>query len=189
MTPAARLLAILGASPLWSTLLERAPKASIEGWAVGAGALAQTVWNHLHGFHDRHGIRDIDIVYFDENDLSEDAESRVIEAMTTLLGDLGPALDVKNQARVHLWYERRFGAPITPYRSLEDAVATWPTTATAVALVPRRHGAVDLIAPFGLDDLLAGIIRPNKRQITKEIYQAKIDRWRPVWPKLDMRPW
>ena len=189
MTPAARLLAILGASSLWSTLLERAPKAPIQGWAVGAGALAQTVWNHLHGFPDRHGIRDIDIVYFDGSDLSEDAESRVIEAMTTIFGDLGPALDVKNQARVHLWHERRFGVPIAPYRSLEDAIGTWPTTATAVALAPAFDGSLRMIAPFGLEDLLAGIVRPNKRQITENVYLRKIDRWRPVWPKLDIRPW
>ncbi len=189
MTPERRLLEILRRSPLWSTLLDRAPKAPVDGWAVGAGALVQTVWNHLHGYPDRHGIRDVDIVYFDANDLSEEAEGRVIEEMKRLFGDLGVALDVKNQARVHLWYERHFGAPIAPYLSLADAIGTWPTTATAVALVPRRNGSVDMVAPFGLGDLLAGVVRPNKRQITEAVYRAKIERWRPIWPKLDIRPW
>lgn len=189
MTAEDRLFAILRASSLWSALLDRAAKVSIRDWAVGAGALAQTVWNHLHGFHDRQGIRDIDIVYFDDGDLSEEAEARVIDTMTDLFGDIGVALDVKNQARVHLWYERRFGKPLAPYRSLEDAVGTWPTSATAVALSPALDGSIRVIAPYGLDDLLAGVVRPNKRQITEDVYLAKIDRWRPVWPKLDIRPW
>lgn len=189
MTPEERLLEVLGRSSLWSTLLGRAPKVPVDGWAVAAGALVQTVWNHLHGYPERHGIRDLDIVYFDASDLSEDAEQRVIEAMQLLFGDLGVSLDVKNQARVHLWYERHFGAPIAPYRSLDDAIGTWPTTATAVALAPRRDGAIDVIAPFGLDDLLSGVVRPNKRQITEGIYRAKIDRWRSIWPRLDIRPW
>jgi hypothetical protein len=190
LTPHERqLLSILRASTLWSTLLDRADRTRLDSWAVGAGALAQTVWNHLYGFPERHGLRDIDVVYFDANDLSEQAESRIIDRVTALLGDLGVALDVKNQARVHLWYERRFGAPIPPYRSLEDSIATWPTTSTAVALAPTPHGSVRIIAPFGLDDLLSGIVRPNKRQITEDVYEAKIARWRSVWPKLDIRPW
>src|SRR5437899_6635367 len=41
-------------------------------------------------------------------------------------------LDVKNEARVHLWYEDRFGYAIKPYLSSADAIATFPTTATAV---------------------------------------------------------
>ena len=189
MTHEERLLAILRGSQLWSALLGRAPLVSLGDWAVGAGVLVQTVWNHLHGFPDRHGVRDIDIVYFDDRDLSEEAEARAIAEIDRLLGDLGVALDVKNQARVHLWYERRFGKPIPPYSSLEDAIGTWPTTSTAVALAPNLDGSIRVIAPFGLDDLLAGIVRPNKRQITEDIYRAKIDRWRPAWPKLDIRPW
>ena len=34
------------------------------------------------------------------------------------------APDVKNEARVHLWYEARFGAAIPPYQSAEAAIAT-----------------------------------------------------------------
>jgi hypothetical protein len=62
--------------------------------------------------------------------------------------------DVKNQARVHLWYGARFGCPIAPYASVADAVATYPTTATAIAL-RREGGRLACIAPFGLDDLFA----------------------------------
>lgn len=183
------LVSTLRRSALWSVLFGRAGRVEIGDWAVGGGALAQTVWNSRHGFADRHGIRDVDLVYFDDRDLTEEGEARVADEMRALFGDLGVALDVKNQARVHLWYERRFGNSIPPYRSLESAVATWPTTSTAIAVRLTGDGEIGLIAPFGIDDLLAGIIRPNKRQITESVYEAKIARWRPLWPKLDIRPW
>src|ERR1700730_3374080 len=37
-------------------------------------------------------------------------------------------------ARVHLWYEDRFGYALKPYLSSADAIATFPTTATAVGV-------------------------------------------------------
>lgn len=31
--------------------------------------------------------------------------------------------------------------------------------------------------------------RPNKRQITAEIYDGKVARWRQHWPELTIIPW
>ena len=97
-------------------------------------------------------------------------------------------LDVKNEARIHLWYEECFGYAIKPYISSADAIATFPTTATAVG-VRRIHGKFECCAPFGLDDLFGLVVRPNKRQITRDIYEAKVDRWRSIWPRLIFLPW
>jgi uncharacterized protein len=97
-------------------------------------------------------------------------------------------LDVKNEARVHLWYQQRFGYAIEPCRSSADAIATFPTTATAVG-VRRIHGEFECCAPFGLADLFGLIVRPNKRQITRTIYEAKAERWRSIWPRLRILPW
>ena len=41
-------------------------------------------------------------------------------------------MDVTNEARVHTWYQRRFGLPLAPYHSAEHAIATWPSTAARV---------------------------------------------------------
>ena len=105
-----------------------------------------------------------------------------------LFNRLPAKLDVKNEARVHLWYEDRFGYPIAPYRSAADAIATFPTTATAIGIKPRE-GELEICAPFGLDDLFGLVVRPNKRQITQSIYETKVERWRPVWPQLRYLPW
>lgn len=155
---------------------------------VGAGAIAGLVWNSRLGREARTGVKDVDIAYFDSSNLSEAAEKALAWRLAAACPDAGLPFDVKNQARVHLWYGAKFGYPIAPYRSLEAAIATWPTTATAVG-VTLWGGTIEVIAPFGLRDLLDGVVRPNKAQITREIYEAKVRRWRDAWPELTVVPW
>ena len=167
--------------------LERLAVLDLPSWYLGGGCIAQTVWNVAHLNPPTTGIDDFDIAYFDV-DLSARAENEVVACVRDLLSDLPVRPDVKNQARVHLWYASRFGYEIRPYRSCEDALATWPTTAAAVG-VRRVEGALLVEAPFGMDDLLNLVVRPNRVQITPDIYAAKVDRWRTVWPLLQILPW
>jgi hypothetical protein len=158
-----------------------------DGWLV-AGAIAQTVWNLAFGKAAEFGVKDVDLVYFDAQDLSPETEAEHERRLRGLFRHLPIKLDVKNEARVHLWYEARFGYPIPPYLSIEDAIASFPTTATAIGV--RRHaGRFECCAPFGLDDLFGLVVRPNQRQITQAIYQSKTERWRSVWPQLTFLPW
>ena len=156
-------------------------------WIV-AGCLAQTVWNHRFGRPPAAGISDIDLVYFDPDDLSEKTEQSHAERLRRHFPELGLWLDVKNEARVHLWYSTRFGFPIPAYRSVTDAIDCFPTTATAVGLRPGT-GLAQIYATFGLSDLLAGVVRPNKRLITREVYHAKVARWLGQWPRLEVVAW
>ncbi|NKK67658.1 hypothetical protein GFL88_29995 [Rhizobium leguminosarum bv. viciae] len=175
-------------SPMLSALLHNWDKVALPDSWLAAGAIAQTVWNHKFGFPPAHGINDIDIVYFDASDLSEDAEAEHAVRVRRAFSDLSVWIDVKNEARVHLWYEAKFGYPIKPYTSTADAIDTFPTTATAVGLCPR-NGSLDLCAPLGLSDLLDGVVRPNKKQISREIYERKVSRWVKVWPNLSVVGW
>jgi uncharacterized protein len=156
-------------------------------WIV-AGSIAQTVWNVASGQQAATGIKDVDIVYFDPQDLSADAETRHELRLRDKFAHLALKLDVKNEARVHLWYEGRFGNPVPPYSSCAEAISTFPTTATAVGVRFEDH-TFDCCAPFGLGDLFGLIVRPNKRQITEAIYEAKLIRWRLLWPQLTYLPW
>src|SRR5215469_5266390 len=61
------------------------------------------------GFPAGRSIEDYDLVYYDAADLSREMEARQLERAVELLGDLNVQVDVKNEARVHLWYESRFG--------------------------------------------------------------------------------
>jgi uncharacterized protein len=182
------LQAIISKSPLLSTVLGHWDEIGLPDGRLVAGAIAQTVWNHAFDFAHDHGINDIDLVYFDDKDLSESAEADHSARIRSLFSDLPVWIDVKNQARVHLWYGQKFGHSIAPYTSTNDAITTFPTTAAAVGIRPADN-RLDLYAPCGLSDLLAPRVRANKKQIPREIYERKIARWSTLWPDLQIIPW
>ena len=158
-----------------------------DSWLV-AGCIAQTIWNLRCRQPADCGLKDLDLIYFDEKDLSAETEASHERRLRDLFRGLPLKLDVKNEARVHLWYKDRFGYAINPYSSSADAIATFPTTATSVG-IRRVLGKFECCAPFGLDDLFGLVVRPNKRQITRAIYEAKVGRWRSIWPSLTVLPW
>jgi uncharacterized protein len=176
------------ASPLLHTVLERWDRIALPDCWLVAGAVAQTVWNKAHDFPATHGIKDVDITYFDCSDLSEKSELAHAARVEALFADCPLHFDVKNEARVHTWYERKFGFPIQPYTSTPHAIGTFPTTATSVGVRPAAAGLA-LCAPFGVSDLEQLIVRPNKTLITREIYVAKVNRWKGIWPLLKMLDW
>ena len=93
-----------------ATLLSRLPSLALNQCYLTAGCLFQTAWNRSSGLAANWGIKDYDVFYFDDRDLSWDSEDSVIRRVNVLAGDLGIRVETRNQARVHLWYERRFGA-------------------------------------------------------------------------------
>jgi hypothetical protein len=178
---------VLKKSPVVTEVLRLAPQLELTDWYLGAGAIAQTVWNELHGFPLEQGILDCDLVYFD-GDVSEEAQEANIQKGRGLFGALSIDVEIVNEARVHIWYKEAFGKEIKPYKSSENAICTWPTTATSVGV--RYEGDRFVVfAPYGLDDLLGMIVRPNKIQVTQEIYKKKAARWSGIWPKLTVIDW
>jgi hypothetical protein len=175
-------------NPVALAILQRAGDLALPSWYLGAGAVAQTVWNELHGFEPTRGIKDYDLVYFDPDDLSLHAEQKTAQIAMERFADLGVELDVKNEARVHLWYAQRFGRSIAQFRSTEAAISTWPTTASSIG-ARYEDGDFVVCAPFGLSDVFGMIARPNKTIITQAVYEAKAERWAALWPKLSVIPW
>lgn len=185
---AGRIAAVVHGHPLLAVVMDRFASVALpDAWLV-AGAVAQAVWNASTGRPPTWGLKDIDIVYFDAVDLSAETEAAHEARLRDLFADLPVKLDVKNEARVHLWYKDVFGNGIDPYRSTEDAIATFPATATSIGVRPGV-GALNICAPYGLDDLLGGVVRANKRQITRAVYEKKLARWRTLWPELTYVPW
>jgi hypothetical protein len=155
---------------------------------LGAGGVTQTVWNLLHHFEPGGGIKDYDLVYFDASDLTVETEKQIEADVAGRLAGLPVVVDVKNQARVHLWYEGRFGRTLEPFHSTGEAIATWPTTASSVG-VRYDDKTFVVCAPFGLSDLFAMIVRPNKAIVTREVFEEKAIRWASRWPELTVLPW
>ena len=178
----------LGCNPVALAILTGAAGLGLPSWYLGAGGVAQTVWNQLHGLEPGRGIKDYDLVYFDPEDLGAASERAAEARAQEAFAGLGARVDVKNQARVHLWYEERFGRAIEPYRSIEHAISTWPATATSIGV--RYEADVFVVcAPFGLADLFSMVVRPIRAITDQAVYEAKAARWAMLWPKLSVLPW
>ncbi|HSH89581.1 MAG TPA: nucleotidyltransferase family protein [Ramlibacter sp.] len=156
-----------------------------DGWLV-AGCLFQTVWNLRSGAPPEAQIKDYDIFYFDESDLSPDHEQRVQERVDQLLGDLGVPIEAKNQARVHLWYQEHFGFPYPPLRNSRDGIDRFLIPATCVGVRPNATNW-DLYAPHGLPLLYEGVLASNPLTDHRPLFEEKArsyqSRW--AWLRID----
>ena len=101
---------------------------------VGAGIIFQNVWNVIHGYELNTYIKDIDVLYWDESDLSWASENSYIEAFTKDTSNTSIPFDIKNIARVHLWYEERFGIAKVQYQSIQESISTWPVIGACMAM-------------------------------------------------------
>ncbi|GAA3741824.1 hypothetical protein GCM10022225_26690 [Plantactinospora mayteni] len=96
----------------------------------------------------------------------------------------------RNQAAVHTWYPSKFGGgPVEPLTSIADAVATWPETATAVAVLLHEDSDIGICAPLGLADLL-NVWRRNPRRVSVQQSLARLARHQPQqrWPGVTVIP-
>ena len=169
-------------------VLSAAEEVALPDWYLVSGALPQSVWNAALDRPALEHVKDIDLVYFDARDLTKDTALAREYAVSERLSGIGIKLDAKNQARVHLWYEERFGYPIRPYRSAREAIATFPFTASSVGIT-RIDNALRVFAPFALDDLFAMMVRANRTLITPQVYARKAARVRVHWPDVAVLPW
>lgn len=182
---AGRLDAILRVSPRLMRVLTIARELDLPDWRVVSGAVYQTVWNALTGREPDYGIKDFDLFYFDAADLSYEAEDVVIRAAAAAFPpDLSPLVEVRNQARVHLWFEQRFGEAYMPLACADEALGRFvaPTFAVGVRLEP--DGRVDIAAPFGLADLFAMRIQPNPWRPRARGWSRVVESAKARWPEL-----
>jgi hypothetical protein len=157
-----RLADMVAASPNLMRVLRDARELALADWRVVSGAIYQTVWNALTGRAPDYGIKDYDLLYFDAADLSYEAEDVVIRrAAAAFPADLSPMVEVRNQARVHLWFEGHFDEPYAPLTCSDEAIGRFVAPAFAVGVRLEPDGRLDIAAPFGLDDLFAMRLRPN----------------------------
>jgi hypothetical protein len=158
----ARLAEIIRASPRLMRVLTIARGLDLPQWRIVSGAVYQSVWNALTGRAPDYGVKDYDLFYFDGSDLSYEAEDVVIRrAAAACPADLAVVVEVRNQARVHLWFEDHFGEPYAPLASADEAIGRFVSPAFAVGVRLEVDGRIDIAAPFGLEDVFALRLRPN----------------------------
>lgn len=170
-------------------ILDRCSTLAVPDWWLTGGAVFQTVWNVLDGRAATAGITDYDIFYFDSRDLSYEAEDVVVQRATTVFADLDSTIEIRNEARVHLWYEQHFGVPATSFISTHDAIDHFVSTTCCYALTRDVGGGVEVYAPHGFDDLFDKRVRPNPVRAARSVYEVKSTRWQEEWPGLVVDPW
>jgi hypothetical protein len=186
---ASYLRALLYRNGTLVTVLDRAAAMDLPGWYLVAGCLYQTVWNVVTGRPAQAGILDYDLAYFDGSDLSWAAEDAVIQAGNRVFAGLPAPVQIRNQARVHLWYEEKFGRSCPPHDSTETAITTYEATTAAVGVRLLPGGRLRVYAPYGLSDIFDMMVRPNPVLASRAVYEAKTARWRRQWPELTVLPW
>jgi hypothetical protein len=147
---------------------------------LAAGAIRNTVWDALHGLTRSRPQSDLDVIYFDAVNLSDDAEDRLRAALPEY------AWEVTNQASVHGWQSLATGRDIPAYDSIATSMASWPETATAVGARLSEQGVMEFIAPHGLVDLFALTLRPSPAASDPSAYTSRLRQkaWHLRWPRL-----
>ena len=175
-----RLGRILMADDLRMQALADVAAMALPEGAIGAGFIRTAVWDALTG-RTRTPVEDVDVLYFDPEDTSTTSEARIEAALRARTSDL--PWSVRNQARMHTRNGDR------PYASLEDALRHWLETPTCVAVRINADEALEIVAPFGLEDLFAMRIRPTPRGRERaNDYRQRIatKNWATLWPEAEI---
>ncbi|MGW0882299.1 nucleotidyltransferase family protein [Streptomyces sp. NPDC002671] len=183
------LRSVLSQNEILTDVMARAATLELPGWYVTAGCLFQTVWNVVTSRPPTNGIKDYDVFYFDGSDLSWEAEDTVIKAGQDVFADLPVEVEIRNEARVHLWYEQKFGVPCPPHESTEAAIDCFAATTCCLGVRLGSDGGWRVYAPHGLSDVFNLVVRPNSVLAPREVYETKAARWKDEWPELTVLPW
>ncbi|MEV6766142.1 nucleotidyltransferase family protein [Streptomyces sp. NPDC051105] len=183
------LRSALSRNEILTEVMTRAATLDLPGWYVTAGCLFQTVWNVVTGRPPANGIKDYDIFYFDDSDRSWEAEDAVIKAGHEVFADLPAEVEIRNEARVHLWYEQKFGVPCPPHGSTEAAIDCFAATTCCLGIRLASDGGWRVYAPHGLSDIFNLVVRPNSVLAPRKVYETKAARWQEEWPELTVLPW
>src|SRR5690349_1912188 len=181
-----RLTAILRSTPPLMQVLSVARGLCLPDWLVFSGAVYQPVLNQLTRRPLDYGIKDYDLAYFDASDLSYEAENAVIRRVKAAFPEpLRSMVEVRNQARVHLWFETKFGEPYSPLSCTAEALQHFASATFAVGVRLESNNRLHIEAPFGLADLFALRVVPNPYRKTVGFDRASAD-VRRRWPELEI---
>lgn len=190
--PVERLTAIVRAAPSLMGVLRTARILGLPDWLVMSGAVYQRVLNHLTGRAPDYGIRDYDLGYFDASDISYEAEDLVIRRVATAFDEpLKSTVEVRNQARVHVWFEAHFGEAYTPLSCTAEALERFVSPMFAVGVRLEADDRLHIEAPFGLADLFGLRLRPNPRRPSSGFDRAAasaLNRWPELTVEADPGP-
>ncbi len=175
-----RLTAFLENDPHVMDVLAAVRDCGPAGAIVAAGFVRNRVWDSFYEQNHASADADIDVVYFDKADTTKESEQAFEAALEQRLPT--GLWQVRNQARMH-----SFGG-YPPFESLEHGLMHWAETATTVGARLRKTGNLEIVSPFGLDDLFNHILRitPQMKRHDAIGFDVRLERknWLKRWPDL-----
>ncbi len=175
--------------PVLMAVLEGLGQEGLNDHLLVAGAIYNLAWNRLSGRPALAGVNDIDVFYFDP-DTSWDAEDAVIRRLGARFAGLPLPVQVRNQARVHLWFPQKFGvSDFAPLGSAAEMLGRYASRTHSVGARLAADGRMEIVAPFGLDDIFSFRIVPNPVLPNRAAHEAKGARAKSVWPEITVVPW
>ncbi len=179
-----RLVEIVRADPGLMHVLRGVREQNLPDWRVFSGAVYQSVWNALTGRPAGYGVRDYDVGYFDP-DTSWDAEDVVIKRVAAAFEEpFRSTVEVRNQARVPIWFPAHFGEPYEPLSGTDEALERFVSPAFAVGVRLEPDDSISVAAPLGLEDIFALTLRPNPNRGVAKDWARVVERARARWPEL-----
>lgn len=158
------------------TALQVVQQLDLQDCWIGAGFIRNRVWDYLHGLATPIEQSDVDVIFYDNTDTSLEYEKAIENKLNTAYPHF--PWSVKNQARMKLKYNHNYSTSF-------KAISFWPETATCIAARLNNHNTMEIIAPYGCDDLLNLILRPSPN-IDPSVFINRIQEknWLKVWTKL-----
>ena len=149
----------------------------LNDWCLSAGFLRNLVWDNLHLKEHPTPLNDIDLVYFNSNNICPEADKKL---ENHLKNQISLPWSVKNQARMHIRNQD------LPYSSTSDAMSFWPEIETAVGVLLDKAQNIKFIAPFGLENLFNKTITINAKRRKPEVFSNRVrsKNWQAIWPEL-----
>ncbi len=179
-----RLVSIVRNDPDLMTVLTTVRGLGLNDWLVFSGSVYQAAWNDVTNRAPGYGVKDFDVGYFDE-DVSWDAEDAVIKRVAEAFEEpLRSRVEVRNQRRVSEWFEAKFGEPYPPIEDTAEALKRFVAPAFAVGVRLEADDTINVVAPFGLDDVFDMRIRPNPLRPVAKDWDRVTARALERWPEL-----
>jgi len=164
-------------------ILKAAKNLGLPDWFIIGGAIRNTIWDYLHGYNKRTPLKDIDLVFFDPNDLTDKKEKEAEEILRKLMPHFN--WEVVNQARIHILYK---GFP--KLESSSDSIRYFSERANCIGIRLEKDNSLTICAPYGFSDLMNLIVRPVPQtpsyEMVLDLYKKRtnLKNWLERWPKL-----
>ena len=173
------------------SILDFLESVNLPNFYLVAGTIFQTIWNFLDNNPLYCNIHDIDIFYYDKDNLDKEYEDKSEEKIKQFLVDnnINLEIDIHNEARVHLWKKYNENPNVDYYENTEDAIRRLISTIQAIGLT-KINNKIKVYAPYGLSDVFSKTIRPVKLPTNSKItYNKKIESWSKRFDDLKIIEW